>query len=277
MKHPRRLFALLPHHSRAVAWLLAAILLLLTHAPSHAARISLNPPADQEAVRDLARLLAPEDIEQINALAAKLRADKGVPIIVVTIESMEKYGGAGLHIDTFTRMLLDQWQSGSMALSRQNWNNGIIMVVSQKDRRVHIEPGRTWKREKDELAMRITEEQVIPRFRNGKFAGGIVKGAAAMDMIARDMKLPMTYRPWAHYGIAVLVAGLLVGTIVSLARRGAAGWAWAAWGAIFGALAYVMHHALTSQGRSRSGGGGGISGGTADGQFSGGVEAKSSW
>ena len=77
---------------------------------------------------------------------------------------------------------------------------------------------------------------------------------------------------FAH-GLAI---GLMVFTIVSLIRRGASGWAWLFWGAIFSLIGYLLYSFLRSS-MSSGGGGGGFSGGSFGGGYSGGGGATGSW
>lgn len=271
-------------HPRATAarcFLPIALLFLfgLSASPASAqpVRINIEPPGSREFVRDTVGMLTPDDVKQVQEIAGKLLNERAAPIIVVTIDSMAKHGGEGMRIETFARLLFDQWQIGVAAINNQNWNMGILLLVSRDDRKARIELGNGWRHDKDDLAHRIMEEQIIPRFRNGDYPGGIISGVQSLDLMAREMKLPMAYRPWWHYGIAVLAAALLVGTIVSLVRNGSSGWAWVGWGLLFGALGYMLYSVLTSSGRSRGGGGGGFSGGSFGGGFSGGGGATGSW
>lgn len=67
--------------------------------------------------------------------------------------------------------------------------------------------------------------------------------------------------------------GLAIFTVVSLARRGASGWAWIFWGVVFSAVGAILYHMLTNSGGS----GGGYSGGSFGGGSSGGGGATGSW
>jgi uncharacterized protein len=69
--------------------------------------------------------------------------------------------------------------------------------------------------------------------------------------------------------------GLMIFTVVSLIRRGASGWAWLMWGAVFSIIGYLLYSFLRSS--MSSGGGGGFSGGSFGGGYSGGGGATGSW
>ena len=240
---------------------------------AHAIELSLERPGEREFVRDLANMLDSADEERIREICDKLLTEKATPIIVVTIESMSEHGGSGMRIETFATLLFDQWQIGHEKLAGELWNTGILLLVSQGDRKARIELGAGWGREKDVLTSRIMDEQIISRFKQGDFSGGIVAGVEALEMMARGLKLPTRPRPWWHYALVVGTIGLAIFTAFSLYRRGASGWAWLFWGAAFALIGYMLYTMLTSRGGS----GGGFSGGSFGGGFSGGGGATGSW
>lgn len=262
---------------RNSAYLLVAVSLAISAGSTFAQlpnQIDLERPGDRDFVLDLANLIDDADEQSIKQLADKLLTDKAAPIIVVTIESMAKHGGAGLRIETFATLLFDQWEIGPEKLGENPWNYGILLLVSQQDRKARIELGAGWKRDKDAQCQQIMDELIIPKFKQGEFSKGIVAGVEGLDKMARDLQLPTKPRPASHYWIGAIFVGLMIFTIVSLIRRGSSGWAWLMWAAIFGVIGYVLYQMATSSSR---GGGGGFSGGSFGGGFSGGGGATGSW
>ncbi len=253
------------------------LLMLLTASPLQALEITLDRPGEREFVRDNANLLSPQDETEIRALCDKLLTDKATPIIVITINKMSDHGGEGLRIETFARLLFDQWQIGHAQLNGQIWNTGILVLVSQGDRKARIELGAGWKRDKDQLAQQIMDEQIIPRFKQQDFSGGIKAGVVALNAMARELQMPVSQKSqvpaprWAPYA-AVALIGLAIFTVVSLIRQGAGGWAWLFWGVLFSAIGYLLYQMMTSRGSS-----GGFSGGSFGGGSSGGGGASGSW
>ncbi len=254
--------------------------------------INLARPGDREFVLDLAELINDADEQKIKQLADKLLTDKGAPIIVVTIESMAKHGGAGLRIETFARLLFDQWGIGPAKIDDTSWNYGILLLVSKQDRKARIELGAGWKRDKDLVAEQIMNDAIVSRFKRGDFSGGIEAGVEWLDKMARELQLPSAAhsgsrtnqtshdmggpRPTSHYIIGLIFAGIVIFTIVSLIRRGSSGWAWLMWAGIFGVIGYILYQ-MATQSRHRGGGGGGFSGGSFGGGFSGGGGSTGSW
>lgn len=234
---------------------------------------SLPRPGERDFLLDEAGLIQPEDQKKIRALCDDLLTKKATPIIVVTIKSMAAHGGAGLRIETFARLLFDQWQIGHAELGGKTWNTGILLLVSTGDRKARIELGAGWGREQDDLCKQIMDDLIIPEFKADDFSAGIVAGVEALDKMARGLELPKRKRPWWHYALIVGFVGLLIFTVVSLIRRGSGGWAWLFWAAVFGLLGFLLYSFLTRGAR----GGGGFSGGSFGGGFSGGGGATGSW
>lgn len=254
-----------------------SLMLLLAASPLQALEITLDRPGEREFVRDNANLISPQDETEIRALCDKLLTDKATPIIVITINKMSDHGGEGLRIETFARLLFDQWQIGHAQLNGQIWNTGILVLVSQGDRKARIELGAGWKRDKDQLSQQIMDEQIIPRFKQQDFSGGIKAGVVALNAMARELQMPVSQKsqvpaPWWVPYAAVGLIGLAIFTVVSLVRQGASGWAWLFWGVVFSGIGYMLYQMMTSRGSS-----GGFSGGSFGGGSSGGGGASGSW
>lgn len=283
---------------------------------SQAAEITLDRPGDREFVRDNANMLTEPDKAEIVALCDKLLTDKATPIIVITIDRMSNHGGNGMRIETFARLLFDQWEIGHTELNGQLWNTGILVLVSKGDRKARIELGAGWHRDKDQLCKSIMDDQIIPNFKRQNFSGGIKAGVVALDAMARELTMPggapsavpngstsdsttntnSGYRgnyfqsqpyqnrktpEWVPIAVVMLV-GVGIFTAVSLYRSGASGLAWAMWAAIFAILGAILYSMATSNrhrggGYFGGGGGGGFSGGSFGGGFSGGGGSSGSW
>ena len=259
---------------QAFPYLVAVVLSLFFTASLAAVEINLKPPRDREFVRDLAGMLDPESKERIKELCDSLLTDKATPIIVITIESMAKHGGGGMRIETFATLLFDQWGIGHATLGKQEWNTGILLLVSRDDRKARIELGAGWGRREDGLCRQIMDEHIVFHFKQGQFSEGIESGVVALDKMGRKLELPACPRPWWHYALIVGYIGLMVFTIVSLVRSGASGWAWIFWATVFAVIGYILYTIVTSKSSS---GGGSFGGGSFGGGFSGGGGATGSW
>ena len=243
-------------------------LLLAAISLAAAAGIDLERPGEREFILDLANLIEPSDGRRIREICDALLTEKATPIIVVTIPSMEAHGGRGMTIETFAYTLFNQWGIGIPELNQREWNTGILLLVSKRDRKARIELGAGWGRRMDGLARRIMDERIISRFKRREFSAGILAGVESLDTMAREKKLPSA--PWRPSFWTLVLSGLGVFTVVSMIRRGQSGWAWLLWGVVL-TLAFEI---LTSSG---SGGGGSYGGGSFGGGFSGGGGATGSW
>jgi uncharacterized protein len=146
------------------------------------------------------------------------------------------------------------------------------LLVSEQDRKARIELGADWGHTKDALCARIMQEHIIASFKRGDFSTGIRAGVEALSAMAREVEIPSPPRPMWHYLAVAAAVGLAIFTAVSLARRGASGWAWLFWGVVFSIIGFVLYTALRSRGGS-----GGFGGGSFGGGFSGGGGATGSW
>ncbi|RCS46304.1 TPM domain-containing protein [Bremerella cremea] len=262
-------------HPKSLAIVLCSLGLLLGSLASSAwaIHIDLQPPGQREFVRDMAHMITPEDKKKIQEICDKLLTDKATPIIVITIESMAKYGGEGMRIETFATLLFDQWGIGHQTINGKEWNTGIMLLVSRDDRKARIELGGGWGRREDELCRQIMDEQIVPRFKQGDFSAGILAGVESLDKMARKLELPAAPVPWWSYAIWIGFFGLAIFTAVSLYRRGSSGWAWLFWGVVFAVIGTILYQMASNRG----GGGGGFSGGSFGGGSSGGGGATGSW
>lgn len=251
---------------------LAVGLCLLVPAAAFGQEFDLEPPGEREFILDRAGMLDESTTTEIRGICDKLLTDKATPIIVVTVESMAEHGGGNMPIETFAALLFNQWQIGHAELNGQNWNTGILVLVSRDDRRARIELGAGWGRSENDTCRTIMDDYMVPEFRNGDFAAGILNGVQALDRMARELELPSRPRSAMEYIIPLVFAGLAIFTVVSLIRRGASGWAWLFWGGVF----TVTWLILRSMAQSRSSGGG-FGGGSFGGGFSGGGGASGSW
>ncbi|MEM9417750.1 MAG: TPM domain-containing protein [Planctomycetota bacterium] len=270
--------------------IIAALLLCLA-LPATAGRITVDRPGEREFIRDTVGVLSPGEVRQLHQRCDTLLNDTNAPMFVLTIDAMSNHGGSDMTIETFARTLFDEIGDTHPLNQGHDWSNGILLVVSLHDRAARIELGRTWAGSKDRASRHIMDQHLLPAFRAGDYAAGIVAGVNALDKMARDEAVPA--RPVARTTVSwwAVFAGLAIFTVVSLLRRGSSGWAWAFWGAVFVVLAAILlRMRKTSDGRwefdetasSRShsrrssvfSGGGGSS---SSGSFSGGGGASGRW
>ncbi|MBW4330173.1 TPM domain-containing protein [Stakelama sp. CBK3Z-3] len=130
-------------------------------------------------VVDAANLLTPAQEQQLDQLSAQIEQASGRQFVVATIPDLQGYP-----IEDYGYRLGRAWKIGQAKA-----NNGIILIVAPKERRVRIEVGYGLEPiMTDALSSMIIHDDILPQFRKGDMAAGIMAGSAA---IAQQMKLPL--------------------------------------------------------------------------------------
>ena len=186
-------------------------------------------------ISDEASLLSADSASELEVRLTEVLKERAIPIIVVGIGSQHDYGAGSMSIETYARILYDEWGIGHQRVTVRgagvgrsediDWNKGILLLVAVDDRKARIELGAGFGRAKDSLCASIMSEHIIPFFKAGDYEGGILLGRA----------------PWrngpgrGHNGTTKALVALCtddtspilaVFTFVSLIRRGSSGWAW---------------------------------------------------
>jgi len=150
-----------------------AMALALWSLPAHTEPIF--PELTGRVVDDASLLSYPDEV----AITADLKAleDKSSDqLVVVTLPSLQGYT-----IEDFGYQLGRRWGVGTA-----KWDNGVILIVVPTERKVRIEVGSGLEGTlTDALSKIIIENAILPRFRDGDFAGGIKNGV-------RDIALVLT-------------------------------------------------------------------------------------
>ncbi len=154
---------------------LLAFLLLL--APL-SAQAQPNFPKLSGRVVDAAHLLSPDQVQQLDQLSTGVEQASSRQFVVATIPDLQGYD-----IADYGYQLGRAWGIG-----QKGANNGIILIVAPKERKVRIEVGYGLEPiMTDGLSSQIINDTILPKFRASDMPGGIVAGAQA---IAEQMKLP---------------------------------------------------------------------------------------
>lgn len=153
--------------------------LLLLFAPLAAQAQPNFPKRDREPVVDAANLLNDAQKAEITRLAEDINTATTRQFVVATIPDLQGYP-----IEDYGYQLGRAWGIG-----QKDANNGIILIVAPKERKVRIEVGYGLEPiMTDAMSSSIIQETILPRFKAGDMSGGIVAGAQA---IGEQMKLPL--------------------------------------------------------------------------------------
>jgi len=159
----------------ALAWLVAALLLaFLALAPAQAQTF----PKLTGQVVDGANLLSAEQKADLTAKLAALAQQSGHQVVVVTVPDLQGY-----EIEDYGYRLGRAWGIGAKKV-----DDGLLLIVAPKERKVRIEVGYGLEPiVTDALSSVIIQNQIVPAFRSGDMAGGIMAGSNALIDI---LKLP---------------------------------------------------------------------------------------
>lgn len=157
--------------------LLRSIALALTLASVGVTDVALSqtlPDPASAAVSDFANVLDPTAEGRITRLLEATREQTGVQMVVVTMPTIDAYGGAGMRLDAYAKALFNAWGVGEA-----DRNDGIMMLVATDAREVRIALGSGYDAVYDGRAARVLSTAVLPEFRAGRLAEGIEAGIAS--------------------------------------------------------------------------------------------------
>ena len=134
------------------------------------------PPLTGRVV-DQAHLLSPEQVQDLTSKSAALESQKGAQFVVATVNSLEGYP-----VEDYGYRLGRAWGIG-----QKGKDNGVILLVAPNEHKVRIEVGYgATPYITDAMSGLIIRENVIPRFKQNDYGGGIEAGA---DAIIKQMSL----------------------------------------------------------------------------------------
>lgn len=128
-------------------------------------------PALTGRVIDAAGVL-PASVEQtLAAQSEALEAKTTDQFVIITVPSLQGYS-----IEDYSQGLGNSWRLGQIGK-----NNGVLLVVAPKERKVRIEPGFGLEKVLDnETSAAIVQDVILPQFRKGAMAKGVSAGAEAI-------------------------------------------------------------------------------------------------
>ncbi|RMH93527.1 YgcG family protein [Lysobacter pythonis] len=167
---------------------MCGLLLVALAWPAHAQRLAPIPALDSPVIDSTGTLDAATRAElERQALALQTRKGSQLQVLMVPTTQPED-------IAQYAQRVFDQWKLG-----RQGVDDGVLLIVAKDDRRVRIQPGYGLEGAiPDATANRVIQEYLVPQFRNGNFAGGIVDATGQLVRLIDGEPLPApvsTHRP----------------------------------------------------------------------------------
>ncbi len=147
------------------------------------------PPLTGRIVDD-AGLLSTAQRTQIETDLRALEAKSSDQLVVYTTRSLQGYP-----IEDFGYQLGRAWKIG-----QAGGNNGVVLIVAPNDRKVRIEVGRGLEGQMTDLMSKIiVDNAILPAFRRGDFAGGIVAGVRDIkDVLTGDAEAVKERAKWGQ-------------------------------------------------------------------------------
>lgn len=146
------------------------------------------PRPDADGIADLASLLSPAEEDQIRADIRDIRARTGVDLVVITLGRKADHGGGGQSLESYATRLFN-----TIGIGDADKDDGILLLVAKDDREMRIELGSGFSASYDSRAQGVIDGMILPQFREGQMAQGILKGVAGIrDRIA----LPFAEGRW---------------------------------------------------------------------------------
>ncbi|MDD2235654.1 MAG: TPM domain-containing protein [Kiritimatiellae bacterium] len=129
-------------------------------------------------VNDYARVFTPEQQNGLERRLAGVAGGGGPEVVVVALSSLE-----GGEMDDFANKLFERWGIG-----KKGKDNGVLLIAAIQDRVLRIEVGYGLEGElTDAGAGRIRDAVIVPQFKAGRYAEGLIEGAQAIvNVVAPD-------------------------------------------------------------------------------------------
>jgi uncharacterized protein len=241
-------------------WLRATIGAVLAWLAVVSALAAANFPPLTGRVVDAANILSPVVSADLERKLADLEQKSGIQLVVATVPSL-----GGEEIEPYANELFRAWKLGEAQK-----NNGVLLLVAPKERRVRIEVGYGLEGTlTDAVSSIIISNAIAPRFKAGDFNGGLTRGVddiiTALTTDSAEWKpKPRDTRAEPEASLLDAIAPLLiflfiVFVLTRIGRRGG------------GNVVFIPMGIGGGYGRGGFGGGGGFSGGGGfGGGFSGG-------
>src|SRR6516162_1794519 len=158
-----------------------ASLLALLMCWAFAALADVAVPQLTGRVVDQTGTLSAADIASLTQKLEDLETRKGSQLAVLIVPTT-----APETIEQYSIRVAEAWKVG-----RKKIDDGAILVVAKNDRKLRIEVGYGLEGAlTDVTARRIIDENIVPKFRNGDFAGGISLGVEWIIAVIDGEKLP---------------------------------------------------------------------------------------
>ena len=186
--------------------LLALSVVLLALLAASFALADVAVPPLKARVTDLTGTLTSDQRAALEAKLATFETRKGSQIAVLIVPTTQPET-----VEQYAVRVEETWKLG-----RKGIDDGVLLVVAKNDRKLRIEVGYGLEGVlPDATAKRIIEEEIVPRFKQGDFYGGINAGVDRLSKLIDGKAMPPPartgssgfdqYSGWLPIGLIVLM------------------------------------------------------------------------
>ena len=162
-------------------------------------------PPLKARVTDLTGTLSANEAAQLEQKLAAFETRKGSQIAVLIVSSTQPET-----IEQYSIRVVDAWKLG-----RKGIDDGVLLLIAKQDRTVRVEVGYGLEGVlPDAVAKRITDEIIVPQFRQGRFAAGINAGVDRIIGVVEGEPLPPPPARSARGGDSSAAADILLNNII---------------------------------------------------------------
>src|SRR5215510_6331357 len=182
-------------------------------------------PVPQGLVSDFAKVIDQPTRQQLTLLLQELKDKTGAEIAIVTVETTQP-----LTVFDYAMKIAEAWKPGA-----KGKDNGVVFLVATKDHKMFVVTGYGVEGVlPDGKVGEIQDEYIVPYFKRGDYARGILTGTQVMaDLIAKEYGVRLTGarlpQPHTRTGeeapptmmllvFAVIVLGLIVAAFTGTRR-----------------------------------------------------------
>ncbi|MBN1195911.1 MAG: TPM domain-containing protein, partial [Candidatus Aminicenantes bacterium] len=160
----------------------AAVILLLFLLAGISVHAAVEIPPLSGRVNDNAAILSADQEATLEGMLAGLEDANTTQVVLLTVPDLQ-----GLPIEDFSMRVAEAWKIGQKGL-----DNGAIVVVALKERRIRIEVGYGLEPLlTDAKSDYIIRRLIIPSFRDGDYYQGIHKGLSQIiGIISKEFDIP---------------------------------------------------------------------------------------
>jgi uncharacterized protein len=133
--------------------------------------LALDTPRLMGRVNDYAKILSPQERQQLDDSLAGYEEQTSNQIVILTVSSL-----AGDSLEDFSIRTAERWKLG-----QKDKNNGILILVVKNDRKIRIEVGYGLEPKiTDAFSGQVIRQIITPAFRNGQYYQGLNDAVVAM-------------------------------------------------------------------------------------------------